>query len=199
LAKLGVEIEFNREVTPDYVAQKNPEAVILATGATPIIPDIPGVKGTNVVQANDVLMGKAKTGKRVAVVGGGLVGIETAEFLAQMGKTVTIIEMLEKIAADVNLTQMLAYRDSIKELGIYTYTKTKVTEITGNGVLANMENELIFFEADTVVLAVGSRPNDFLAQKLSGLVPKVIAVGDCVRARRIIDAIHEGFHAAREI
>lgn len=207
--RLGVQVERNREVTSRMIEELKPDVAILATGATSIIPDVPGVSRKNVVTALAVLAGKCEVGKRVAVVGGGMVGIETAFYLAEKGKKIAIVEMLPKIGSDIGLTFRLAYWRKLPFLGIQVYTQARLFEVRENGVnviiklesepLEGNGDELLFIPADTVVLAVGLEPNNSLLKELEGKIPKVFAVGDCVRPLKIIDAIHEGARVGLEI
>lgn len=209
LKRLGVQVQLNREVTSDLIENLKPDVAILATGAVPIIPDLPGVSRKNVVTALAVLAGKCEVGKRVAVVGGGMVGIETAFYLAEKGKKIAIVEMLPKIGSDIGLTFRLAYWRNLPSLGIQVYTQARLFEVRENGVnviiklesepLEGNGDELLFIPADTVVLAVGLEPNNSLLKELEGKIPKVFAVGDCVRPLKIIDAIHEGARVGLEI
>ncbi len=207
--KLGVHVELNREVTFQEIKELSPDAVIVATGAKPVIPDVPGIYRENVVTGIDVLTGKCQVGDRVVVIGGGMVGIETAFYLAEKGKKVSIVEMLSKIGLDIGLTFRLAYWRKIPLLGIQVYTEAKLFEVRENGVnvvikleaehLERKGDELLFIPADTVVLATGLRPDRTLLQELEGKGPKVYAVGDCVEALKIIDAIHEGARVGLEV
>ena len=100
--KLGVDVKLGKEDTGHEAIQRlKPDVVFIATGSIPIIPEIPGVKKEHVMTANDLLLGKKETGESVVIIGGGIIGCETALFLAQEGKKVTIIEILEDIARDM--------------------------------------------------------------------------------------------------
>jgi len=207
--KLGVHIELNRKITPRIIDQLSPEVVIIATGAKPIIPNISGIDRDNVVTAIDVLAGKQQVGTRVVVIGGGMVGIESAVYLAEKGRKVSIVEMLPKIVLDTGLTWRLAYWRKIPLLGIQIFTETRLYEVRENGVNVVMKlepehperkgDELIFIPADTVVLAVGMKPDRSLIKDLEEKIPKVYTVGDCVEPLKIIDAIHEGARIGMEI
>jgi len=94
LRKLGVEIKPETEVTPDLVERENPDEVFVATGSNSIKPDVPGIERSNVVTAMDLLLGREKAGDSAVVIGGGLIGCETALWLAKQGRKVTIVEML---------------------------------------------------------------------------------------------------------
>jgi 2-enoate reductase len=101
IKKLGIPVELNKEATPNLVKNANPDEVILATGATPIIPEILGYEKRKVCAAIDLLLGKRESGKRVIMIGGGFIGSETALWLAQRGKNVTIIDVLEDVMTDM--------------------------------------------------------------------------------------------------
>jgi 2,4-dienoyl-CoA reductase (NADPH2) len=197
--KAGVEVRLNTEVTSETIKEGKPDAVVLATGATPIIPDIPGTQGDNVVTALDILSGRKDVGGEVIILGGGMVGCETAEFLAQRGKKVTIIEMLARIGSDIGTTHRWVMIANLKKAGIRMETKAKAVEITNKGVRVSRDGVSEFFSGDTVVLAVGLRANKELAEELRGKAAALYLVGDCVEPRRIGEAIEEGFCIGREI
>lgn len=197
IRKLGVKIMLGKEVTPTLVQKIKPDVVFIATGSVPLLPENLG--GDNVLTANDVLAGVASVGGKVVVVGGGMVGAETAEFLAERGKKVTILEMLGRIGVDmVPMVIMLLYR-RLKELGVVMITNAKVKEIKGNSVVYEKDEKKQTIEADSVVLAMGSKPNIALMKMLEGRVPKLYAIGDAKEPSNVLNAIHEGSQLAREI
>jgi len=181
------------------VGKENPDVLILAVGATPLIPDIPGVGQDNVVTAVDVLTRRRDVGETAVVVGGGMVGCEAAEFLADLGKKVTIVEMLPKIGSDYGATYRHVVLRRLRKTGIKMETNVMAEEITDRGVKAKRDGAAEFFPGDTVVLAVGFKSSKGLGEKLSGMVPAPYSIGDCVEPRRIKEAIEEGFVLAREI
>lgn len=197
--KAGVEVRLNSEVTLKAVEKENPDVVILATGAIPAIPDVPGVKQDNVVTAVDVLTRRKDVGETALVIGGGMVGCETAEFLAALGKEVTIVEMLPRIGSDYGATYRHVVLRRLRKAGITMETNVMVEEITDRGVKAKRDGIPKFFPGDTVVLAVGFKPNKELGEKLNGKVPALYSIGDCVEPRRIREAIEEGFCLGREM
>jgi len=199
MEKQGVEVRLGKETTPDYIIDANPDEVIVAGGAVPIIPDIPGVRGENVVTAIDVLSGEKETGDSVVIIGGGLVGCETAEYLSQKGKEVTILEMLPKIGNDIGRTTRWVVLRRLREAGIKLESKAKAVEITAKGVAVSRDGGSEVFEADTVVLSVGLVPNRELAQKLEGKVKSLRLVGDCDEPHKIAEAIESGLRVGREI
>jgi len=193
MARLGVDVRLGEEITSQTVEAMAPDVVIIATGATPIIPDIPGVKGKNVVMALDVLTDRQRVGEHIIVVGGGLIGCETAEFLAEKGKKVTILEMLGRIGADIGPTTRWVTIARLRALGVRMERNAKVEEITENGVRANKDGSSEFFQGDSVVLAVGMKPNQQLAQELSANVTNLHVIGDSSQPGKIVDAIESGF------
>ncbi len=197
--KAGVEVRLGEEVAVDSVAEGKPDAVILAIGSTPLVPDIPGIKGDNVVMVEDALAGVREVADRVVIVGGGMVGCETAEFLHAKGKQVTILEMLPRVGDDIEVTNRMAALTRLREAGIVMQANTKAVRITENGVEAISDGAAEFFECDTVVLAAGAKPRDELAHELEGKVTALYSVGDCVEPRLIREAIGEGARAGLEV
>jgi 2,4-dienoyl-CoA reductase (NADPH2) len=195
----GVEVKLNTEVDLKTIEQGKPDVVVLATGATAIVPDIPGVRGNNVVTAVEVLTGQKEVGDTVIVIGGGMVGCETAEFLAQRGKKVSIVEMLPRIGNDIVATNRPFTLARLRGLGIRMDTNARVEEITDKGVRVSRDGVSDSLEGDTAVLAVGFVANKELAGKLEGRVAELYSVGDCVEARMIREAVEEGFRVGMEI
>lgn len=196
----GARIVFNTEVTADTVRMEKPDVLIIAVGATPLIPAIPGVDSTSVVWAGDVDTGSVETGPRVIVVGAGLTGVETAINLASQGKTVTIIEMMgpDAVLAESPSSHKYYLLGRVEELKIRILTDTKVASITEKGIETLDGNSVSReYEADTIVLATGMKPRSDRVAELRRLIPEteVFVVGDCLRPRSLFDANHEGFNA----
>jgi 2,4-dienoyl-CoA reductase (NADPH2) len=202
MKKEGIEIRLNTEVENTIIEKERPDAVIVATGATPIIPDIPGVRGKNVVLAADVMGGKKSVGNKVVIVGGGMVGCELADFLhEEKGKSdITILEMLPKIAVDVGPTLRWVVRKRLNEFKIKIKTNARVSEITDKGVKSVCGGSTEVFEADTVVIATGYEPWNKLVREIEGKAGvSVDAVGDCDKIGRIAEAVESGFRAALKV
>jgi 2,4-dienoyl-CoA reductase-like NADH-dependent reductase (Old Yellow Enzyme family)/thioredoxin reductase len=193
-----VSVTLNEEVNAEKILRDKPDVVILATGSLPLIPEIPGIHGKNVVTAWDVLEGK-KVGKEVMVAGGGLVGVETALFLSKEGKKVTLVEMLDEIAQDAGPLNRARLKEELKETEIEVKCNTKLVRVHEKGVTVEGEKGPYEIPAETIVLALGATSQNALLQNLEGKVPEVYSVGDCVSPRKMIDAIHEGFEVGSKI
>lgn len=188
LDELGVEIHLNTEVTKEIIEQFGADIVVVATGSQPIVPPIPGIDQSNVVTAHDVLLGKHEPGKRVVVIGGGLVGAETADHMAQHGSEVTILEMLPAIVPDGEHNPTYYLLQRLADRNVDIHVNAKATKIGDAAVEYEKQGEIhVLQNIDTVVLAVGVAAKDDLAEKLSGGNYQVLRVGDA-------DQISNGYH-----
>jgi 2,4-dienoyl-CoA reductase-like NADH-dependent reductase (Old Yellow Enzyme family)/thioredoxin reductase len=202
IKKFKVNVRLKKEADVKAITTFSPDAVILATGSTSLAPDIPGIKRKNIIDHREVLGGKKETGRKVIVMGGGYVGCETAHFLAEKGKDVTLIFRSPEPALDViypdnrfPLLKKLAEAKVKIEAGVKEYK-----EITAKGIkFINKEGNEVLLEVDNIVLATGAIPNKTLAESLKGKVPELCEAGDCIEPRRILEAIHEAARAALEI
>ena len=200
LDKLGVERKRGVKVTAAMVEEARPDVVLVATGAKPWVPPIPGVEREEVVTAWDVLGGR-EVGRRVLVVGGGLTGLETAEFLAEQGKEVVVVEMLKRVGADMGGTVRWHLMNRTKKLNINTFVSTQIKEIRPHGVVVVSRNgaEETWDAFDTIVLACGVRPKDELSKQIQGKVKEVYVIGDASKARRGLEAIRSGSDIGRKL
>ena len=199
LRKLRVKIKFNTEVTLDTIRKSTCDVVIVATGAEPLIPDIPGVHQENVITAHDILSGKSACGNKIVIVGGGGVGLETADYLSEKGKDVTVIEMLGKVGLDMERTTRWPLLKRLQAKNVKIFTNTKAIAIERNCVVAKCDGQEKRFPADTVVLAVGAMPRNKLYEELKTVFKNVYAVGDCTKPQRVRHAITAAFKIAVEI
>jgi 2,4-dienoyl-CoA reductase-like NADH-dependent reductase (Old Yellow Enzyme family)/thioredoxin reductase len=199
--KYGVEYKLDIEVTPVLVMKEKPDVVILATGGVPLIPDIKGIDNPKFVKAVEVLDGKAYVGDRVLVVGGGMVGAETADFIGEHGRKVTIIEMEQELAKDMPDGPRLYLMERLKEYGVSCLTGAAVKEFLDDGVVYLKDGrEEKITDFDSVVLALGSTSYNPLEEKLRGRVDAELhVIGDAVKARKAIQAIEEGARIAAAI
>ena len=199
IKELGVEVHMGEELTPDIVKQTAPDVLIIATGSRPLVPDIPGIGNKNVITSAEVLKG-AKVGGKVVVVGGGLVGCETADYLAQQGKQVTIVEMLRRTAQDIGPAARYFLRRRMKEKEIKILTSTTVEEIVEGGVRVKTdEGSQVLGPVDTVVLATGAKSVNEMEPVVKEIVPEVHVIGDACKPGKILAAVEQAADLARKL
>jgi len=198
--KLGVERNVGKKVSLEMVKRLKPDVVVVATGAMPLVPAITGVDCEEVTTAWDILRGQ-EAGRRVLVIGGGMTGIETAEFLAQKGKEVVVVEQLKRVGADMGATVRWHLMNRIKTQSIRMLTSTKVKEIQPKGrvVVSRNGSEETLESFDTIVLACGVKPRDMLSAEIQGKVKEVYVIGDASKPRRGVEAIRHGSEIGRKI
>lgn len=201
LETLNIDVRLNCEIDYQAIMDIKPDTIILATGAEPIIPDIPGIDASNVIKATDILQHSVSIDSGpVVIIGGGSLGAEIAEMLALQGHDITIVEKTDGIAADMGFIISLTFHDRLDKLPIERITNATVTRVEEGKVYYTRANgEQGNAEAAIVVIATGYTPNNTLKDNLSKLVDDVIVIGDCLEPRKILDAVHEGFHSARLI
>ncbi|MFH1930493.1 MAG: FAD-dependent oxidoreductase [Pseudomonadota bacterium] len=222
LKALDVEILLNKEADIPFIKEMSPDAVVVAAGASPILPDIPGIDGKNVVQAWDVLAGLIGVREKVVIIGGNAVGLETALYLANQGtlspdilhflmtsraesietltellnkgnKEVTVVEMTKKVGKDIGLTTRWTVMGELRRLGVNIMANTKAVGIKADGLEVEKEDGPDFLHANSIIIAAGSRPENSLVSEIESLVPEVYTVGDAKEPRNALDAIKEGF------
>jgi pyruvate/2-oxoglutarate dehydrogenase complex dihydrolipoamide dehydrogenase (E3) component len=174
-----------------------PDAVIVASGSHPLIPEWKGVAESGAISAEALFAGEAVVGGRVLVVGGSGIGAETADYLSEMGKQVTLVEMRGEIAADFvfHLKHYLSRR--LAEKGVTVLTSTKVKELgRGYALVEDASGTRKIEGFDGIVLAVGSRPDDRLAKELAGSVSALYVIGDASKSGEILQAVYAAEEAA---
>lgn len=201
----NVRIEMGKKVTVETVKEMRPDAVLMATGSSPLIPDILGIDKPIVMTKDDSIRNHAKVGDRVVILGGDR-GAEIAVSHRKAGKEVTILEGggIEAVAAAPYVKGMraVALRRMILQSGANILTEVKIEEITDSGVnYVDKDGKKGNVEADTVILALGRTPNKELAEELAPFVineleGELIEIGDCVKPLDQLNAIHDGFYAA---
>jgi len=199
LEKLGVEIKYNTEVSADFFADNQFDQVIVATGASPAQPPIPGADLPHVVTAHDVLAGKCNVGYNVVVIGGGQVGAETANHLAVYLKGVTLVEMQSAIAADEALAPRWHLLRSLDNRKVRVITDAVVEEIKAETIIIKTADGKMELPCDSVVMATGSISNNELANQLSEKGLNVKVIGDASKVGGILDATEQGYQAALSI
>ena len=196
----NVDLVLGQEVTAGEVIKSNPDAVVLATGAEGLIPDVSGTDKGNWMTAHQVLSRQRTTGEVVIVVGGGSVGCEVANFLAQQGKMVTVVEMLDLVATDIHSMVRVGLLEELDKYGVEILTGVRFEALTEEGVEAvDRESRKVRLQADTIIFALGARAKDELAKDLKGRVKELHIIGDAKQPRRIREAISEGYITGYDI
>jgi 2,4-dienoyl-CoA reductase-like NADH-dependent reductase (Old Yellow Enzyme family)/thioredoxin reductase len=199
LNRNGVKVMLNAEVSPSDIRTFQPDLVILATGAQPCMLAIPGLPAARGVTAWDVLSGKPMTKGSCLVVGAGLVGCETADLLSDRGDMVTLVEMLPETACDADKDTKTYFDIRFQDKGVKVYTGATLIRMEDRQAIIRRGLEEIPIEAETVVFSVGAKPDDLLYEELISMGVDVIKAGDCVKPRRILDSIAEGFLAGSRV
>jgi 2-enoate reductase len=200
IEKLGVNV-VAKEATLEDIEGGGFDAIIVATGSSPVVPRIHGIDRPFVLQAVNVLAG-TKTRENVIVVGGGAVGCDTALYLAEHGKRVTVIEMRDAIATDLSggLSAQGGFWERFKRTNHKVHLDTRLEEVADNGIIvSDGRGRTLELPCDTLVLAVGMKPNDQLASALEKANLEFFLAGDCIQPRNLYEAIHEGNTAANMV
>lgn len=222
LKALGVEILLGKEVTVPVAKKLAPDAIVVAIGSQPIRLEIPGIDSPKAVQAWDLLGGTIGVGKKVVIVGGNAVGLETALYLANQGtlspevlhflmatraesfetltqlldkgnKDVTVVEMTKKVGKDIGLTTRWTVMAELRRLGVTLMSGTKAVAITPDGLEVEGEDGRGILPADSIVIAAGAKPGDNPFSELKPFVSEVYTIGDAKDPRNALAAIEEGY------
>ena len=217
ISRAPIEVRLNTEVTPEFARSLRPDVIIASLGAMPVEPKIPGIE--KALMAEDVYVDPALAGNRVAIIGGGLVGIELGVYLAGLGRTVEIVEMLPMtlvstdeveisdmisnpglIEAEANVVQGVALRQELRKLPNLTVTvSSRALEISAAGLTVEEKTGKRLIEADTVICAVGQRPRSDEAAALYDCAPEFYQIGDCITPKNITTATQNAYQIARDI
>lgn len=193
IEKSKVAVELGKEVASELVEQIKPDAVVVATGVEPLMPGIPGLQDSGLVTAEDALMGRAEVGGRVAIIGGGMVGCETALYLDERGKQVVVLEMLPRLATGMTTLSRWLLLRKLSSRAIRSLTGVKVERAEKDRVIiTDKEGKKEIIEVETIVLAAGARANNELYERIKGKVPEAYIAGDSREPRSIMEAMAEG-------
>jgi NADPH-dependent 2,4-dienoyl-CoA reductase/sulfur reductase-like enzyme len=190
---LHVQVHLGEMFTKDKIKAVKPDAIVLAAGAEALTPDVPGIKGGNVVTALDVLSERVSVSDNVVIIGGGMIGAETAEYLADQRKNVTIVEMLKSVATDIGPSSRWGFLSRLKKK-VNILTLTTVIEVKeGAVVVCDKDGNQREIYADSVVLAAGLRSRSDLTGLLEQLGIEYYIIGSCREPGQIVDAVAEAF------
>ena len=196
IEKLGIPVEHKKASAADLAGY---DAVICATGSRPILPGVPGIDKPGVMDALEVLNGARKPEGRIAVIGGGLVGTETALHLAEQGMHTTLVEMLPKIMNGVAATDQLAYSERIAKADMEVCTGTRLVSIGDGEITVSDRTGTHTIPADSVIIAIGLKAQDSLYGELCAQGKEAYLVGDAVHPGKIFDAFHTAYRVAWKI
>jgi len=198
--KAGVTIRTGTEVTESTVRDGKPGAVILAAGGEKIALDVPGIDRPHVCDAWQILDGSVKPAANALVIGGGLIGMETADFLSERGSRVTLVEMLKRSPVQKITSHGYMLHKRLRDKGaLLIFSTTVKTVDDGSAVIETAGEETRLSPIDQVVVAVGLKRGDGLRLNIEGAGIPCAIVGDAAGARRIIEATEEGARAAWEL
>ena len=219
LRQLGVKVRLGREATGASLEQAKPDAVIVAVGGKPVLPDIPGIANRKVLSRSDLqrtlqffltflspgaLRWLTKlwmpVGKRVVIIGGDIQGCQLAEYLVERGRKVTIVDNKPELGKGLTMITKVRLLPWLEAQGVRMLSECEVESITNDGVaVVRKDGSREVISADTIIPALELAPDLSLVESLAGRVPEVYAVGDCREPKLIIDAVGEGSAVARRI
>ena len=217
ISRAPIEVRLDTEVTPEYARSLRPDVIIASLGAKPIVPDVPGIEMALI--AEDVYRDPGKAGQRVAIIGGGLVGIELGIYLARLGRDVEVLEMMPmtivpntgggasqmisnpgELETGSNVVHGVALSVELEKIpNMKITTSARALEISANGLVVEEGSGRRLVAADTVICAAGYRSLSDEAVVLHGCAPEFYQIGDCVLPRDILSATQGAYHIARDI
>lgn len=192
---MKIDVRLNSKIDASFVKKMNYDILILATGAVPVEPKIPGLGKDHVSKAEDVLTGRRQVGKKVVVAGAGLVGCETALFLSENGSQVTLVEKLGDVASDMNAVSAEDIKRRLRDQNVKVLTKRNVDRFEDRGIVITDSNwDSYHVEAESVVIAFGYLPERGLANQLAEQKITFFDIGDCVKRGNLMNSIHQAWN-----
>jgi 2,4-dienoyl-CoA reductase-like NADH-dependent reductase (Old Yellow Enzyme family)/thioredoxin reductase len=199
LERLRVDVNLRKKVDKSLIHDLKPDLICVATGSTPTVPSIPGIRGKNVFLATDALAGRAELGERLVILGGGEIGLETGFHFAEQGKHVAIVEQMKRVGTEMIPAFNSYIRHRFADLGGKLLTLARVVEINENGAVYEKEGQRTIEKADTVLVALGAAANTDLLGDLRDEAAEVYTIGDASKPGKIMDAVHSAAHIAKEV
>ena len=196
ISETDIEVRLNTAVTPELAESIEPDVIVAALGAHPFVAPVKGIDGPNVIDAETLYRHPERAGKKIVILGGGLVGSELGIYMAGLGHEVTIMEMMPRLNDGGNILQGQSIGIEIDRLGIELALGTKALEVNEKGVIGENSEGSRLYEADTVVTAMGMKANREEADKLRFCAPEFYQIGDCVSAKNITEATRTAYYAA---
>lgn len=201
VVRAGIEVRLGTPVTASVLEELQPDVVIVAVGAAPMELKVPGGHLPLVTNSHDVLAGKSEVSGKVIIIGGGLVGLEVAEYLHGKASDITVVEMLDRVAKDLGDLRSICVMENLNASGAQILTDAKCVEIKEHGVVIESKGQIAEYPCDSVVVAIGARSRNFEginAYCEDHHIPCHV-IGDALRARRALNAVAEAHEVARVI
>lgn len=199
LKETNAEIRLNTEITAEDVAKLKADVVMVAIGATPVIPPIEGIDSPKVAGLLTLHSKEPQVGQKVVILGGGLVGSEAAIYLDGLGKDVTVVEMKDDWAADAYFMHKNAMNIYIRNSRIKIYTDTMAKAVTKEGLTCETKDGELLLEADTILLAAGMKTDQEFVNSFYNTADRVFMIGDCVKPGRVLEAVTLGYNRAIDV
>ena len=199
LAKTGVDVRLNCEISAEQAASENADVIIVAVGAKPVVPPIPGIDSEKVAGLEALHQEIPSLGQKIVILGGGLVGCECAIYLDGLGKDVTVVEMKDDWAEDSYIMHKNAMIMEIRSRNIEILLSSTAKAVTSEGLVCETPEGEKVFAADSILLAAGMKSDRTLAESFDNAAPRVFKTGDCIKPGRVIDAISLGYYRALDI
>jgi len=200
IEKLPVKIVRGKSFDPALLKDERPDVIIVATGAKPSFPAIEGIQEANVLTVEEALLNPFSLGQKILVIGGGGIGAEVADYLSEQGKEVTLVEMREGIALDLVIHLQHFLNKRLKEKGVRILTSTQAIRFEKEGLwVQDPQGTRKLTGFDSLVVSLGSTPNDELVPSLKEIIPEIYVVGDASKPREVMEAVCEAEEVAIKI
>lgn len=196
-----ITVKYHTRLTAQLAKEENADVIMCAVGSVPIVPPIPGLQESDKAVGLEALHAKEpRVGERVVILGGGLIGTESAVYLDSLGKEVSVVEMRGDYAVDAPGFHKLGLKTCLDKSRVKIYLNTTARRVTKKGlVCTDADGRELELEADTILVAAGMRPNEEAVEELRYAAPRFIRIGDCIRAGKVHAAVTGGYYGAIDI